>query len=224
MDSINLGESASLKNRTYELLKREILSNNFKPGDKLNISELASKLNISYSPVREALNLLCKEGLVELPPHKQAVIASYNMKDLKITIQLREMLEPYAASLSANLVPKEKLEEVKAMMHNVLKHPDNYQKYMDSDICLHQMFHEYIGSKTLSDILESLKYYNMRYRYINENSEKKSKREMITNITMEHLEIIKAFEERDVEKIARAVKNHIVSYAKRSEISVSEIN
>lgn len=218
MDSMEKFRGAVLlKDRAYEVLKHEIMVGNFKPGDRLNISELASKMNISYAPIREALNLLCKEGLVELPPHKHAVVAAANETDLKITTQLRMLLEPFAAELSTNLVPDEKLSELRQELQMVLDDPADESAYFQSDMELHEMIHIYVGSKMLSDTLESLKVSNMRYRYMNEYANPEQRLETIRRITREHLDILDAFEARDPVRIKAMVETHIACYRERCE-------
>lgn len=216
MESINhFGETVLLKKRAYEALKQEILLGNFKPGDRLSISELASKMNISYSPVREALNILCSEGLVELPPHKQAIVAPWNEADYEMTGHLRMMIEPYAAEQSTNKIPQERIDRMRKQLENVLESPKDKVAYIHSDMELHELFHIYLGSKLLSDILNMIKTNNLRYRYINENADAAYEEEIIS-ITKEHLDILDAIEARDASLVYERVLKHIEAYQQRS--------
>lgn len=216
MESINhFGEAVLLKKRAYEALKQEILLGNFKPGDRLSISELASKMNISYSPVREALNILCSEGLVELPPHKQAIVAPWNEADYEMTGHLRMMIEPYAAEQSTNKIPQERIDRMRKQLEKVLESPKDKVAYIHSDMELHELFHIYLGSKLLSDILNMIKTNNLRYRYINENADAAYEEEIIS-ITKEHLDILDAIEARDASLVYERVLKHIEAYQQRS--------
>ena len=216
MESINhFGEAVLLKKRAYEALKQELLLGNFKPGDRLSISELASKMNISYSPVREALNILCSEGLVELPPHKQAIVAPWNEADYEMTGHLRMMIEPYAAEQSTNKIPQERIDRMRKQLEKVLESPKDKVAYIHSDMELHELFHIYLGSKLLSDILNMIKTNNLRYRYINENADAAYEEEIIS-ITKEHLDILDAIEARDASLVYERVLKHIEAYQQRS--------
>ncbi len=188
MEFINhFGEAVLLKNRAYEALKQEILLGNFKPGDKLSISELASKMNISYSPVREALNMLCSEGLVELPPHKQAIVAPWNEADYEMTGHLRMMIEPYAAEQSTNKIPQERIDKMRKQLENVLVSPKD-RLHIFIPIWNYMSCFIYIWErKLLSDILNMIKTNNLRYRYMNENADSDYDEEIV-EITKEHLQ------------------------------------
>lgn len=211
----HFGEAVLLKKRAYEALKQEILLGNFKPGDKLSISELASKMNISYSPVREALNILCSEGLVELPPHKQAIVAPWNEADYEMTGQLRMMIEPFAAEQSTNKIPQERIDKIRKQLEKVLAFPQDKVAYIHSDMELHELFHIYLGSKLLSDILNMIKTNNLRYRYMNENADNAYEEEIVA-ITKEHLDILDAIEARDSTLVHERVLKHILAYQQRS--------
>jgi len=218
----HFGEAVLLKNRAYEALKQEILLGNFKPGDKLSISELASKMNISYSPVREALNMLCSEGLVELPPHKQAIVAPWNEADYEMTGHLRMMIEPYAAEQSTNKIPQERIDKMRKQLENVLVSPKDKVAYIHSDMELHELFHIYLGSKLLSDILNMIKTNNLRYRYMNENADSDYGEEIV-EITKEHLDILDAIEARDSSQVYEKVLKHIAAYQQRSRGAKTKI-
>lgn len=181
----------------------------------MSISELASKMNISYSPVREALNILCSEGLVELPPHKQAIVAPWNEADYEMTGHLRMMIEPYAAEQSTNKIPQERIDRMRKQLENVLESPKDKVAYIHSDMELHELFHIYLGSKLLSDILNMIKTNNLRYRYINENADAAYEEEIIS-ITKEHLDILDAIEARDASLVYERVLKHIEAYQQRS--------
>ena len=86
-----------LGNQAYQKLKRIILGRQISPGEKLNESELAQGLGISRTPVREAINRLEKEGLVEIIPQRGAFVVQFSAKDVLELFLIRENLEGLAA-------------------------------------------------------------------------------------------------------------------------------
>lgn len=222
MDSLeNFGSAITLKERVYQVLKREIILGKVKPGERLNILDLSNKMNISGAPVREALTMLSKDGLVELEPHKRPVVAGGSPEDYEVSIDLRKMLEPYAARISVQNIPQSAIERVRRQLLDVLENPTDLGAYVDSDMAVHELFHTYAGSKVLSDTLNSIKAYTMRYRYIiekhpDETQDNQTLRQAITLSTQEHLSVLQALESRDPERAYEAVMRHLDAYAQRN--------
>lgn len=215
----NFGNTILIKDRVYNALKREIILGNFKPGERLNILGIANKMNISSAPIREALNMLSKDGLVDLMPHKQAVVAVGELNDFFISVDIRKMLEPYAAKISTLNIPQNKIDAVRAQLNSVLENPSDVVAYVESDMAVHELLHAYAGSKFLSEILTKIKSYTMRFRYLVEKStEGTSNNQISTTIvsTHEHLSIIDALDSRDPERIYSAVLQHIEHYSERN--------
>ena len=90
---VDLGNTMLLKDRVYKTLKTEIILGHFKAGQRLNMLELANSMNISSAPIREALNMLCKDGFVILNPRKQAIVAESSLDGWRVLTDLRRMLE-----------------------------------------------------------------------------------------------------------------------------------
>ncbi|MEO3784762.1 GntR family transcriptional regulator [Actinocorallia sp. B10E7] len=87
----------------YEAVRQMILSGEVSPGDRLGESELAETLGLSRTPVREALQRLGADGLVEVLPHRGARVVAWTPADLTEIFELRSLLEPYAAARAARV-------------------------------------------------------------------------------------------------------------------------
>jgi DNA-binding GntR family transcriptional regulator len=94
-----------------ETLREKILSGEFKAGESLRQAALATELNVSRIPVREALLQLEGEGLVVFEPHKGATVTELNAKHVDELFELRAMLEGNLLAASLPLLTSEKLEE-----------------------------------------------------------------------------------------------------------------
>ncbi|MBS4882054.1 MAG: GntR family transcriptional regulator [Peptoniphilus harei] len=100
----------SLSNLVYRDLKEKILKNQLLPGDKLIEMEIASKLGVSRTPVREALKKLEEDGLVTSFPRKSFIVSKISVKEAKNLYIVRKSLEPLAVELLAEKGFNEKTE------------------------------------------------------------------------------------------------------------------
>ncbi|GAA1584950.1 GntR family transcriptional regulator [Actinomadura kijaniata] len=99
----------------YAELRRMILSGDAAAGSRLGEAELAEALGLSRTPVREALQRLDADGLVEVLPHRGARVVRWTTTDLAEIFELRGLLEPYAAARAARRgVPAEAVAELEA--------------------------------------------------------------------------------------------------------------
>ncbi len=94
-----------------ETIREKILSGEFKAGESLRQAALATELNVSRIPVREALLQLEGEGLVVFEPHKGATVTELNVKHVDELFELRAMLEGHLLAASLPLLTQEKLAE-----------------------------------------------------------------------------------------------------------------
>ncbi len=90
------------KEKAFKTIRRQIISNQLPAGEPLNERELAGRLSISKTPIREAILLLHNEGLVRFFPKKGAFVAPVTLDDVREIIQIREGIEPVAAGIAAN--------------------------------------------------------------------------------------------------------------------------
>ncbi|MGV9801965.1 GntR family transcriptional regulator [Mycobacterium sp. NPDC003449] len=92
---------SSLADQAYVSLKRDIIRCKLRPGEVIVESSLASDYGMSKTPIREAINLLRREGLVVVMPRKGTFVKSIDVNDIQDTYRLRLLLEPEAAALAA---------------------------------------------------------------------------------------------------------------------------
>lgn len=86
--------------RTHGAVRDLILRGEFPPGSRLGEAELAERLGVSRTPVREALGRLAAEGLVELVPHRGARVVRWSAAELDGVFELRAALEPQLTALA----------------------------------------------------------------------------------------------------------------------------
>lgn len=216
----NIGAALPLKDQVYNQLKLQIILGNFKPGKRLSMLELASSMNVSRAPVREALSMLNKDGLVTITPRKQAIVAEVSKNSIKMIGEIRLMLESYAAKQSTWSIPNERLSEVETMLRKVLESPEDVLNYVKSDLAIHELLYNYTGCDLLRDMLTMVKQQSLRIRYLPENAAL-NKSEIVIQSTHEHLKIIKALQERNEAEVYATIKNHLENSSNRA-LEISE--
>jgi DNA-binding GntR family transcriptional regulator len=107
--------SLSEKNRIYSELRKEILTLSLPPRELLVESALARRFEVSKAPVREALAVLQRDGLVEALPRKGYLVTPITVGDLHELFELRVALEGTAAELAATKITDEELEYIESL-------------------------------------------------------------------------------------------------------------
>ncbi|HSH88663.1 MAG TPA: GntR family transcriptional regulator [Ramlibacter sp.] len=106
---------AALHEHVAQRLRQMLVENRIAPGAKLNERELAEILEVSRTPLREAIKMLAAEGLVELVPNRGAIAVSLTETDVLNTFEVMAGLESLSGGLAAERITDEELAEIKAM-------------------------------------------------------------------------------------------------------------
>jgi DNA-binding GntR family transcriptional regulator len=101
-------------------LRQLIVEGAIGPGRKLNERELAAQLQVSRTPLREAIRMLAAEGLVDLLPHRGAVAAQLSARDVADTFELMAGLEGQSGELAAQRIDERQLAEIRALQYEML--------------------------------------------------------------------------------------------------------
>lgn len=111
-----LGRMATYARRSLEVLRDMILDGTLSPGERLNEVHLSQALGVSRGPVREAIQQLASEGLVEAITHRGVFVRSFSARELSDFYELRIALETHAARLAARYAPQDRLDELGGML------------------------------------------------------------------------------------------------------------
>ncbi len=107
----------SLADRAYQHLVKAILRNELRPGTPLSVPELARRMNVSRSPVREAVQRLIYDGLAEHTMHRGAVITRIDPSGFRDLLEVRQRLEGLAARLAAERITADEIEQLGTTLH-----------------------------------------------------------------------------------------------------------
>jgi DNA-binding GntR family transcriptional regulator len=111
---------AALHEQVAHRLRQMLVENRIPPGAKLNERELSEVLNVSRTPLREAIKMLAAEGLVELLPNRGAIAVELSEADVLNTFEVMAGLEAQSGELAAQRITDAELNEIRAMHFEML--------------------------------------------------------------------------------------------------------
>ena len=111
---VKMNEYLPLRDVVFNTLRRAILRGELKPGERLMEIQLANKLGVSRTPIREAIRKLELEGLVLMIPRKGAEVAEITEKNLRDVLEVRCALEELAVQLACERIDQDKLNDLHA--------------------------------------------------------------------------------------------------------------
>ena len=204
---------ANLKrHRIFDELRKDILSCGFQPGEQLREITLAEKYGVSKSPIRDALQRLEFEGLVEIAPRQGHRIAPISISDANDILDLRETLEAAAVRRIAADASSYKLGKLDFFRTANMLSLRDFSLYNNN---FHSKINKLSGNQRHSEIMRSLMDNYERLCIISLSSRRQEAKAM--NAALEdHNQIIDALQSRDGRLAARLSVKHI----KKSHVQV----
>ena len=210
---ISLSESKDINRLNLSVqianqLRDMIIQNQFASGARITERDVCKKLNVSRTPLREALRMLAAEGLVELIPNCGAVISSPTADEIADMLQVLGVLEAFAGERACSLITQAEINEIKALQYEMLaafSRGDRLQYFK-----LNQGIHLAIVNAARSETLLSMhsrlnaRLYRIRYQSNLRN-------ELWGSAVEEHNDIMDALEKRDAMKLSKLLRLHLKS-------------
>ena len=113
---LEMNEYLPLRDVVFQTLRQAILKGELKPGERLMEIQLAERLGVSRTPIREAIRKLELEGLVLMIPRKGAEVAKISENNLRDVLEVRRTLEELAVDLACQRMTEEELERIHAIL------------------------------------------------------------------------------------------------------------
>ncbi len=191
-----------LKGEVYKIIKEGIINRKFLPGTQMKESDLVRKLGVSRTPIREALNQLSKEGIIEIFPRKGAFVKNCTKEEVIEILILREVLEGVAARLATLQMSDGLIEKLETLFKDFQKGSIDYAQ---ADEQFHSEIIQASGSTRLvglvNNLTDSLQMLDMRAVSFRSP-------ERIKESLAEHLKIIDAFRARDAVMAENLTREH----------------
>jgi GntR family transcriptional regulator, rspAB operon transcriptional repressor len=199
---------STLSSQVYEFLRGEILNGRYAPNERLDLIELGTRLKVSKMPLKEAINRLATEGLLEVQAQRGTFVSRVDLRDLKETFEVRRALEMLAGELAVARVAKADIEQLRELVAEMER--SNRKTDVARHLELNDRFHGLVVE--LSDNRRLIETYRrlrvpIRMAGIHHRSENWVSR--IAQEGREHRAIVRALEQKDAEAVSRAISNHI---------------
>ncbi len=204
--NVTMNEYLPLRDVVFNTLRQAILRGELKPGERLMEIQLANKLGVSRTPIREAIRKLELEGLVLMIPRKGAEVADITEKSLIDVLEVRRALEELAVQLTCDRITEEELIELRQAAENfkkTLKSKD-ITEIAEADVKFHDVIYIATKNQKLIQLLNNLHEQMYRYRieYLKDS-------EVYPKLIGEHEEIIGRITNREKKEASRIVCQHI---------------
>lgn len=196
-----------LRDEVFLSLKKAILQGHFKPGERLVEQELAQQMDISRTPIREALRKLELEGLVDYISRRGVVVVGISAEDVVEIYTICAVLEGLAAGLTAKRRSDREVIQLQAMLLGMEKYIR--QNNLTKLHALHVNFHHYIAKMSQSPRLYQT-IVSLQQRVENFTEISCSGPDSLQDGWKEHEAIVTAIQKADAEKAERVARNHLM--------------
>jgi DNA-binding GntR family transcriptional regulator len=199
--------SRLLREIAYERLKDAVRYANLQPGEPLSENRISKILGISRTPVREALQMLSQEGLVEIIPGRAVTVASRSIREILDVIQIRLLLEPTLVRLVTEAISREKLADLgdcTSRMAAAVEAVDR-QAWSIADTRWHEILSDACPNGLLGEMVLQMR--NRVHRYANIDHQLKIKQ--LKNGTREHHAIYEAIATGDAHHAEQVMREHL---------------
>lgn len=199
---------AALTDWAYGAIKQAILNLEFAPGAQLRVDELAERMGISRTPIREALLRLETEGLVRIVPRVGFFVAEITRRDLIELFEIRQLLESHATKRAAAQLTDEDLAFIDQLLEQARAAvaQGDLARFQETEIAFHDFFVEHAQNRRLLALMASIRDLTYRQRVLSLASVENVRQSLV-----EHQRIAEALRQRDPELAGRRMAEHMAA-------------
>lgn len=190
----------------YEAVRRAILRGQLAPGTRLTQGDLAARLSLSTTPVREALRRLASEDLVRIDTHRGAIVRGVDKDELREIYEIRLLLEPLAIRKAVLRISDEALDRAESLWRSMNDWSD-LGDWAEANRAFHAVFAEAAGSPTLIRITGSLRDSSANYVHWLSVADAA----LPARANEEHRRLLDACRARDADMAAKVEEEHLTS-------------
>ncbi len=183
-------------------LREQIINGKLRTGERIDQDAIAAELNVSRTPVREALVRLDVEGLVEVRPYRGAVVQGMDTLWVAEFIALRIHTEGFAARLGAPVLTDADLKEMRSVL-SVMAHDPDPEDFFEANRRFHAVLYDAAGAPQLTRMIDPLLQQFQRFRSHYSLGQHPA-------VGEQHLHILEACTLRDPDLAEDAVRAHIL--------------
>ena len=199
------GKYVSKSDMVAAVLRELITDRQLSPGTPLRQRDLAEQFDVSYTPVREALRRLESEGLVVTDVHRGATVAHTESEELEENYRILAALEALAGSLAVAKMTDGDLAEIEALYQEVAACPPDDERLAEFNRQFHFRVYECARSPMLLLLMRLL------WRSFPDGPQAGRPHQ---ELVQQHSEFVSALKERDEERVAAIIRDHILGSIK----------
>lgn len=210
------GDKSSLRERVFKNIREGILNGEYQKGDTLREMVIAKELNVSRTPVREAIRQLELEGLVYSIPNKETVVAGISEEDVQDIFLVRSKIEGLAAKKAAELITEQEIKEIE----EVLELTAFYAKKGDIvrigelDHRFHDLIYTAAKSKIMRQVLSDFHSYVQKTRIASLATPGR-----IEGLLEEHTAIFEAIKRKNGEEAESLMNQHVQKVSRNMHLN-----
>lgn len=197
-----------LRDVVFQTLREAIFKGELKPGERLMELQLAKRLGVSRTPIREAIRMLELEGLAVTVPRKGAEVARMTEKEMEDVLQIRRALDELAVGLACDKMTEEAMGKIYIALKNFEKktREGDVKATAQADVGFHDAIYQASDNPKLVNMLNNLRGQMYRYRveYLKDQS-------IYPRLIEEHARIYKGLKQRDKETVVEIVSYHVMN-------------
>lgn len=200
------GDKASLRERVFKSIRESILKGEYKQGDVLRETVIAKALDVSRTPVREAIRQLELEGLVYSIPNKETIVAGISEEDVQDIFLVRSRLEGLAARRAAERITQDEINEISEVLEltEFYAQKGDVEHIGELDHKFHDLVYAATKSKIMKQVLSDFHIYVQRTRMASLRTPGR-----IKGLLKEHTAIFDAIKVHDGEEAETLMNQHV---------------
>ena len=188
----------------YQHLRRELLTGRLEPGQWLREQELAEALEVSRTPVREAIRQLAQEGLLQIEANRGVRVRGLSLEEAVATYEVRNRLESMAAGLAARNVNDEARAELSQHLEAMTAvDPEDQAEHIRTDNEFHALVARLSGNPVLEELVEKLSERVMRVKILTRDVN------VSADARAPHARLVEAISRGDEDAAAEAMSRHV---------------
>jgi DNA-binding GntR family transcriptional regulator len=214
MVSVDQLSQESLSTKAAEALSEQILSGQLQPGQRVDLNQFAAKWNVSITPLRDAARQLEALGLINVMPRRGVFVAQLSAKELKNIFDVRIALETVAIRLATPRIPRQQAERALRLYKAARDSTSDAERNRvlpKIDMLIHNLGYDHCDNPRLQKLIEGMRdlvKWSQRTIIVNLN-------EPFMTTVPEHIAICEAVCDRDADRAAAAMQDHLSCTLKR---------
>ena len=210
----NYSNVFSLTDEIADIIRDRILKGEYKIGEKIKETQIASELKVSRTPIREAFKQLENEGLIDYIPNRGCFAKGFTKQDIEDIYAVRKALEILCVEWAVSRITEEQIQNLQDqcdLMEFYTVRQDE-KKVLEINTGFHDIIYNATGSRFMAQVLRSYK------EYIDQTRKALYyKPDYLDEILEEHRSILTAIKNRDVEEGKAAMSRHLDGSKRRAE-------